>query len=161
MYRRYFIIGFVFFLLIGAYFVFFDKESENNDYDIYYKKLADREYYSDEIEGVDISIFENEDNGTYIYSIIIDNVKEKESDIKVLILDENVTKGDVKYFPSFGIVDNKGCSLIPTGLDGGAKEKDMLSLSMEYNAKIEYILIYFNGNNEEQFAKIKVSDYLK
>ena len=160
MYRRYFIIGFVFLLLIGAYFIFFNKDNNGNDYDEYYKKLVDRETYSERLNGVPISIYESIDDGEYVYSVIFDDVEEKESNVKVLIVDSATIKDEIKYFPSFGIIDSKGCSLIPEGTESSAKEKEMLSLNIEYGERIEYMLIYFNGNSEEQFVRIKVSDYL-
>ena len=160
MYRRYFIIGFVFFLLVGAYFVFFNKDNNGKEYNKYYKKLVDRETYNNNLNGVSLSIYEIIENDGYVYSVIFDDVNEKENNIKVLVVEANVSKDDVEYFPSFGIIDNYGCALIPQGGQTSAKEKEMLSLNIEYSERIEYLLIYFNGNGEEQFVKVKVSDYL-
>ena len=160
MYRRYFIIGFVFLLLVCAYFIFFDKENNSNDYNEYYNKLVSRETYSDSLDGVGLSIYESIDDGEYVYSVIFDDVEEKESNVKVLIVDSMASKDEVKYFPSFGIIDSEGCSLIPEGGQSSIKEKEMLSLNIEYGERIEYMLIYFNGNGEEQFVRVKVSDYL-
>lgn len=160
MYRRYLIIGLVFLLLIGAYFVFFDKDKSDKEYEKYYKKLVEKGTYSDSLEDVSVNIYESSKNGKYIYSITLDNVSEKQSNVKVLIVDSNASKDKIDFFPSFGIIDNKGYALVPEGETSKDNEKEGLLLTTEYNSKIEYMLVYFCGNGEEQYIKIKVSDYL-
>lgn len=160
MYRRYIIVGIVFFLLVGAYFIFFNKESEDKEYQEYYTRLVEKETYSNSLEGIDLSITESEENGKYSYIVTIDNPNSKMDDVKVLVIEDTASK-DVKYFPSFGIVDNKGYTLVLNDEEIEEKKVKGLNLIILDSKKIENLLIYFSGNNKEQFVKVRVVDYLQ
>lgn len=159
MYRRYIVVGVVFFLLVGAYFAFFNKDKEDKEYQKYYTKLVEKEVYSNNLDGIDLSIVESEENGKYSYIITLDNASSKVDDVKVLVIEDTTSK-DVKYFPSFGIVDNKGYSLISSGDERDDKQVKGLNLTVLNSDKIENLLIYFSGNGSEQFVKVRVVDYL-
>ena len=160
MYKRYIIVGLVFFLLVGAYFIFFNKDNGDKEYKKYYDKLVEREEYSDSLDGVTLTIFENEDNGKYNYVVTFDNVNVKQSDVKILIADGNSSKDNMEYYPSFGIVDNEGYSIILSSEEKKDKEVKGVNLTIVDSDKIEYLLIYFSGNSNEQFVRVKVSNYL-
>ena len=160
MYRRYIVVGIVFFLLIGAYFVFFDKKAGSNDYEKYYNKLVKREEFNSYLDDVNINVEEQFDaeNSRYSYSVFFDGVNEVKENIKILILDENCSKGKIEYFPSFGIIDNKGYSLVKEGNEDRAnKLLEGVRLSVSNKNKIDYFIIYFSSDNIEQFARIAVS----
>ena len=159
MYRRYIVIGIVFFLLIGAYFVFFDKDKDNKVYEKYYKKLVDRDNYSDSLSDVSLDIEEIGENNKYSYIVTIDNVSKRQNNVRILIADSNSNKNNVKYFPNFGIIDNKGYALIENG-EINDKELEGINLTIVDSEKIEYMLIYFASDNGEQFVKVKVANYL-
>ena len=159
MYRRYFVVGLVFLLLVGAYFVFFDKDNSDNEYEVYFSKLVNADNYVDSLSGVDLEVYEVETSGKYVYTMVFSEVLKKESNIKVLVMDDS-QKDDYGYYPSFGIIDNKDCSLVPSGSEKKVNESEGLSLTMEYDKKIEWLRIYFASESGEQFARIRVIDYL-
>ncbi len=159
MYRRYIIVGFVFFLLIGAYFVFFDKRENKNDYEKYYNKLVERETFVDYLDDVNISIEEIVlDNSKYTYVVTFGGVTSKKENIKILVLDENCSKEKVEVFPSVGIVSDKGYSLVEQGEQD--KENNLYEygvLTIADKEKIDNFIIYFSSKGVEQFAKIAVN----
>ena len=160
MYRRYIVIGVVFFLLIGAYFVFFDKEKTSKEYKTIYNKLINKTDYSGGIDGVTLSIEEISENSKYSYIVTFDNVEERKNNVKVLVADASSSKDNIGHFPSFGIIDNKGYSLIPNGVNAGEKEFKGLNLTIIDVDQIEELLIYFSSDDGEQFVKVNVSNYL-
>lgn len=160
MYRRYIFIGMFVLLLVGAYFIFFDKDNRNNDYEEYYTKLLKQESFSNTLEGLSLSVEEIEENGKYSYIITIDEASEKQSDVKVLLLNGNCKEEELEVYPSFGIIDNKDYSIVPKDEEISDKEIKGINLTILEKGKIEYLLIYFLGNGKEQFVKVKVSNYL-
>lgn len=162
MYRRYIVVGVVFFLLIGAYFIFFDKKSNDNEYEKYYNKLLNRTEFSSYLNDVNINIEEIEqENSKYTYTITFGGVTEKKENIKILVLDEKCSKENVEVFPSIGIVSDKGYSLVKEGeQDTNNKLYEIGALSIADKEKIDIFLIYFNSNGREEFVKVKVSDFL-
>lgn len=160
MYRRYIIIGLVFLSLVGAYFAFFYNEKNNKDYVKYYNKLVERDRYVERLDGIDLSIDEIVDNDMYSYIVTFDNVSVRQDNIKVLIVDENHENNDIEYYPSFGILDNKGYSLILDNENRESNEIKGLNLTILDSCKIESLLIYFSGNGVEQFVKVVVGNYL-
>ena len=160
MYRRYIVIGIVFLLLIGAYFVFFDKDKSDKEYEKYYNKLVDRDNYSDSLNGISLSIDEISEDNKYSYIVTFDNVSEREDNVKILVVNGNAKKDNVEYYPSFGIVDNEGYSLILSSEDRGEKEIKGVNLTILESDKIEYLLIYFSSDDSEQFVRVSVGNYL-
>ena len=158
MYRRYIIVWLVFFLLIGAYFVFFDKDKNSNEYNKYYKKLVNRDDYEDSLSGVTLTIDEIEEEGKYSYIITFDNVSVKNENVKILVVSKDISN---KYFPSFGIVDNIGYSLVEKDKVCESKEKKGINLVISDSEKIENLYIYYSSNGNEQFVNVKVVNYLK
>lgn len=128
-------------------------------YEEYYVKLVENHTYNSILEGIDLSIIESEENGKYNYIITLDNVSSRQDDVKVLVIENTATK-DIKYFPSFGIVDNKGYSLIPLVDEKEENEVKGINLTILDTDKIEDLLIYFNSNDREQFVKVRIVDYL-
>lgn len=160
MYRRYIIIGVVFFLLIGAYFIFFDKKEVKNDYKEYYTKLVERQEFNGYLDDVNINI-EEIDNGNskYTYIVTFDGVSSTKSDVKILVLDAACSKENMEVFPSFGIVANKGYSLVKSGEENeGNKLLKGVNLTVIEEDKIDYFIIYFSSNGVEEFAKVQVSN---
>ncbi len=160
MYRRYIIVGVFFLLLIGSYFIFFNDKKDNNDYEKYYNSLVEKEDYLDTLEGVNLSIDEIEEASKYNYVITFDGVSEKQSNVKILVLNNNCTKDNVETFPSFGIIDNKDYSLVKENNNLEKKELMGVNLTIIDSDKIDYLLIYYKANNKEQFVRVKVSNYL-
>ena len=156
MYRRYIVVGLVFFLLVGAYFVFFDKDS-NKEYERYYNKLVENGRYNDSLDGVVLSIVEEQVDNKYNYIITFDNASEKQENVKILVVNEDDEKG---YFPSFGIIDNKGYSIVSNRETSEFKDIKGVNLTILDSEKIESLLIYFCSNNNEQFIKVDVVNYL-
>lgn len=158
MYRRYIVVGVVFFLLIGAYFIFFDKNKSSNDYEKYYSKLVEREEYKDYLDDVNVSIEEVKEDGKYSYIVTFDGVTSAKENVKILVLDEKCNKDEIEFFPSFGIVGNFGYSLVTNGNeDEEAKKIRGVNLTIIDKEKIDNFIIYFNSNGVEEFAKISVS----
>lgn len=162
MYRRYIIVGIVFFLLIGSYFIFFNKKDNSEQYEKYYNKLVEREEFTNYLDDVNLSIKEiEEDDSKYTYTITFDGVTSTKSNIKILVLDERCSKDKIDNFPSFGIIDNEGYSLVKAGNeDVENKLLKGINLIAIKREKIDYFIIYFSNDNNEQFAKLKVSDFL-
>lgn len=160
MYRRYIIVGVVFFLLIGAYFVFFDKKEDKNDYEKYYNKLVERQEFKSYLDDVNINIEEiDEGNSKYSYIVTFDGVSSTKSDVKILVLDEECTKDNMEVFPSFGIVENKGYSLVKDGEENiDNKQLKGVNLTILDENEIDYFIIYFSSNGVEEFAKVQVSN---
>lgn len=160
MYRRYIVVGVVFFLLIGAYFVFFDKKEDKNDYEKYYNKLVERQEFNPYLDDVNINIEEiDEGNSKYTYIVTFDGVSSTKSDIKILVLDEGCTKDNMEVFPSFGIVENKGYSLVKDGEENiDNKQLKGVNLTILDENEIDYFIIYFSSNGVEEFAKVQVSN---
>lgn len=160
MYRRYIIVGVVFFLLIGAYFVFFDKKEDKNDYEKYYNKLVERQEFKSYLDDVNINIEEiDEGNSKYSYIVTFDGVSSTKSDVKILVLDEECTKDNMEVFPSFGIVENRGYSLVKDGEENiDNKQLKGINLTILDENEIDYFIIYFSSNGVEEFAKVQVSN---
>ena len=160
MYRRYIIVGVVFFLLIGAYFVFFDKKEDKNDYEKYYNKLVERQEFKSYLDDVNINIEEiDEGNSKYSYIVTFDGVSSTKSDVKILVLDEECTKDNMEVFPSFGIVENRGYSLVKDGEENiDNKQLKGVNLTILDENEIDYFIIYFSSNGVEEFAKVQVSN---
>lgn len=160
MYRRYIIVGVVFFLLIGAYFVFFDKKEDKNDYEKYYNKLVERQEFKSYLDDVNINIEEiDEGNSKYSYIVTFDGVSSTKSDVKILVLDEECTKDNMEVFPSFGIVENIGYSLVKDGEENiDNKQLKGVNLTILDENEIDYFIIYFSSNGVEEFAKVQVSN---
>ena len=159
MYRRYIIVCVVCFLLIGAYFMFFDKDEHENDYEEYYTKLVERDEFADYLNDVNLNIEEVfDENFKYSYIIVFDGVNEIKEDVKILVLEENWSEEEIEYFPSFGIIANFGYSLVK---EGNENEENKLikgiSLSISNVDKIENFIIYFSSNGVEEFVKIPVN----
>ena len=162
MYRRYIIIGVVFFLLIGAYFVFFDKKEDKNDYKEYYAKLVERQEFKSYLDDVNIDIEEvDEGNSKYTYILTFDGVTSTKSDVKILVLDAECSKEHIEIFPSFGIVENEGYSLVKSG-EENIQDKHLkgVNLTVIEEDKIDYFIIYFSSNGVEEFAKVQVSTFV-
>lgn len=162
MYRRYIIVGIVFFLLIWAYFMFFDKKEDNNEYENYYNKLVSNENFISYIDDVNISVEEiDEGNNKYSYIITFDGVNQTKENIKILVLNQECRKDQIEEFPSFGIIANEGYSLVKLGNEDESKKMIKgVNLAVLDKEKIEYFIIYFSHSNLEQFVKIKVSDFI-
>lgn len=145
-------------MLIGAYFIFIDKKDGNNEYEEYYKKLVERGNFSDSFDGVNVYVEEIvQTDNKYTYIITLDGVSEKKEDVKVLVLDEKCKKDEVEYFPSFGIMDNKGYSLVKDGEeDNENKMIKGINLTVVDKNKIDCFLIYFSSNGGEQFVRVSV-----
>lgn len=158
MYRRYIIVGVVFFLLIGAYFVFFDRRETKNDYQKYYNKLVEREEFLSYLDDVNVNIEEIvQSESVYTYVVTFGGVTSKKENIKILVLDENCSKEKVEIFPSVGIVSDKGYSLVREGEQD--KENNLYEygvLTIANKEKIDNFIIYFSSKGVEQFAKIAV-----
>lgn len=160
MYRRYIVVGIVFFLLVGAYFILFDKENDNNTYEKYYNKLVNKDEFKNYIDDVNLNIEEIEEDSKYTYIITFDGVSEKKENIKILVLDEKCSKDKIEKYPSIGIVANKGYSLVP---NGNEEEENKLfkgvNLTVIDKDKIDTFIIYFSSNGVEEFAKVNVSSF--
>lgn len=161
MYRRYIIVGVVFFLLIGAYFVFFFGKDSKENYVNYYTKLVKHDEFSEKINGINLSIDEiEESNSTFTYIVTFDNVNENKENVKILILDEDSKEKEKKEYPSFGIISNNGYSIVKSSEQSDEKEVKGVNLTIIEHEKIDNLLIYFSANGEEQFVRINVSNYL-
>ena len=160
MYRRYIIVGIVFFLLVGAYFILFDKDSDNKEYEKYYNKLVNKEEFKNYIDDVNLNIEEIEEDSKYTYIITFDGVSEKKENIKILVLDEKCSKDKIEQYPSIGIVANKGYSLVASGNeDEENKLFKGVNLTIIGKDKIDTFIIYFSSNGVEEFAKVQVSSF--
>ena len=159
MLRRYVIVGIVFFLLIGAYFVFFDKD-ENEEYEDVYNKLVGFHNYKSSLNDITLSVDEINEDGKYTYIVTLDNIAMKMDNVKILVVPNGATKDIIGSYPSFGLIDNKEYSIIPSDQQRGDKEIKGVNLMLIDGAKIEELLIYFSSDSCEQLAKINVSSYL-
>lgn len=159
MYRRYIIVGVVFFLLIGAYFVFFNEKDNNKDYEKYYNKLVRREEFKTYLDDVNISVEEvAEGDSKYSYIITFDGVSENQNNVKILALDEECDKEKIEKFPSFGIIADKGYSLVKNGEENAEKKKIKgVNLAVVDEEEIDYFIIYFSSDKGEQFVKVSVN----
>ena len=127
-------------------------------YKKYYNKLVDRDEYSDELKGIDLNIDEICEDNKYSYIITFDNVSIRQNNVKILVIDEQ--KKDSGYYPSFGIIDNKGYSIILSDENRENNEVKGVNLTIVDSDKIESLLVYFSSDNTEQFVRIKVGNYL-
>ena len=66
------------------------------------------------------------------------------------------TLGILGIIASFGIFGNKGYSLVVSSSETGEKEIKGVNLAIVDTLELEYILVYFSGNNSEQFVKVVV-----
>lgn len=160
MYRRYIVVGVVFFLLVGAYFVFFNDKKDNNDYERYYKKLVEREEFVTYLDDVNINVEEiDEGDSKFSYVITFDGITENQNNVKILVLDEVCSKEKLEEFPSFGIIENKGYSLVKNGEENIENKKlKGVNLTVLDKEEIDYFIIYFSSDKQEQFVKIQVSE---
>ena len=67
----------------------------------------------------------------------------------------------MEIFPSFGIVENKGYSLVKDGEENiDNKQLKGVNLTVLDEDKIDYFIIYFSSNGVEDFAKVQVSTFV-
>lgn len=160
MYRRYIVVGVVFFILIGAYFVFFNDKKGSNDYEKYYNKLVEREEFVTYLDDVNISVEEIDEGASkFSYIITFDGVTENQNNVKILVLDSDCSKEKIEEFPSFGIIENKGYSLVKMG-DEDIENRKLkgVNLTVLDEEEIDYFIIYFSSDKQEKFIKIQVGE---
>ncbi len=146
-------------MLIGAYFIFFDNDKTNKDYNKIVENLAEKENYNEQLIGANLDIEEISEDDKYDYIITIDNVSQKKDNVRVLVM-EDIEDYKDKHFPSFGVIDDKGYSIIPSNEQKREKEIKGLNLTILDSDKIECLLIYFACDGEEQFIRVNVASYL-
>ena len=109
---------------------------------------------------ITLSVDEINEDGKYTYIVTLDNIAMKMDNVKILVVPNGATKDIIGSYPSFGLIDNKEYSIIPSDQQRGDKEIKGVNLMLIDGAKIEELLIYFSSDSCEQLAKINVSSYL-
>ena len=160
MYRRYIIVGAVFLLLVGVYFAFFNDKKGGNEYEKYYNKLVKNEEFSTYLDDVNVSVEEvDEGNNKFSYVVTFDGVSENQNNVKILVLDADCNKEKVEEFPSFGIISEKGFSLVKNGEENSQNKKIKgVNLIVVDEEEIDYFIIYFSSDKQEKFIKIQVGE---
>lgn len=152
MYKRYITILVFLAILVGCFFLFFDKDSNKELYDKYLNKLESREKFDNLSENKDLNINIVNDyvNNQYHYVITFTS-NSKLNNFKALVISN--AKNNEKYYPSFGIFDNENINLVNKTPD--EKETKGVNLVVSHREKIDTFKVFVSYNNCEYFYTLK------
>ena len=152
MQKRYLIILSVFITLVGCFFLFFDKPSNQELYNKYYHKIEKRENFDslNSNDKLNVNLESKNINNEYHYVLTFTS-NEKLNNFKVLVVD---SKMDDEYYPTFGIVDNQNINLVKDNpLENETKG---VNLVISNEAEIESFKIYVSYDGYEYYYLLEV-----
>ena len=152
MQKRYLIILSVFITLVGCFFLFFDKPSNQELYNKYYHKIEKRENFDslNSNDKLNVNLESKNINNEYHYVLTFTS-NEKLNNFKVLVVD---SKMNDEYYPTFGIVDNQNINLVKDNpLENETKG---VNLVISNEAEIESFKIYVSYDGYEYYYLLEV-----
>lgn len=153
MNKRYLIVIVLLVVLVGCFFLFFDKPTNEELYNKYLNKLESRESFDDlkENEDLDIVIDSAYIDNQYHYVLTFTSTITL-NNFKALVTIENEDSSE--YYPSFGIFDNKNINLV----NDEPKDSEVkgVNLVVSNRDKVETFRVYVSYNNYEYFYSINV-----
>lgn len=152
MQKRYLIILSVFITLVGCFFLFFDKPSNQELYNKYYNKIERRESFDslDSNNKLNVNVESKRIDNEYHYVLTFTS-DEKLNNFKVLVVD---SKMDDEYYPTFGIVDNQNINLVKDNpLENETKG---VNLVISNEVEIESFKIYVSYDGYEFYYLLDV-----
>lgn len=155
MYKRYLTVIIVLVVLVGCFFLFFDKPTNKELYNQYLAKLDNKSEYDNLLENneVNINIEHSYLNNQYHYVVTFTS-KETLNNFKAMVIpSENRSE---EYYPSFGIFDNEKVNLV--NHDAEENETKGVNLVVSSREKIESFKIYISYNSYEYYYLISVGE---
>lgn len=152
MQKRYMIIITVLITLVGCFFLFFDKPSNEELYNKYYTKLERQDTFIPLTgdENVKINIDSDFINEKYHYVLTFTSV-EKLNNFKAMVVDSAM---DDEFYPTFGIFDNLNINLVKD--NPGEDETRGINLVISSDDEIESFKIYVSYDGNEYYYLLNV-----
>ncbi len=153
MYKRYITILLFFLVLVGCFFLFFDKKDNKKLYTEYFNKLDSTTHYNnlDENDNLNVKIDSDYINNQYHYVINFTS-NSTLANFKALVIPSSNREND--FYPSFGIFDNKDISLVNNDAKKG--ETKGVNLVISNKQKVESLKVYVSYNNQEYYYLLNV-----
>lgn len=154
MNKRYFTVIIFLIILVGCFFLFFDKPTNKELYTKYYKKINNASEYSKLKDNKDLNIVIDSEyiNNQYHYVVTFTSNKTL-NNFKAMVVS---LANNEKYYPSFGIIDNENINLVTDNpSDNETKGVNLVVSSVE---KVETFKIYVSYDNGEYYYLMNVGD---
>lgn len=155
MYKRYLIVFLFLAILVGCFFLFFDKPTNKDLYKEYYEKLDKVSDYNDLNDNNDLHIVIDTEyiNNQYHYVVTFTSTKTL-NNFKALVLPKD--NRSEEYYPTFGIFDNNNINLV----DSDAKEGETkgVNLVISNREKIQAFKVYVSYDSYEYYYLINVEE---
>lgn len=155
MYKRYLTVIMVLIVLVGCFFLFFDKPTNKELYNEYLNKLDNVNEYNNLVDNneLKINIDHSYLNNQYHYVITFTSKATLNNFKAMVIPSENKSE---EYYPTFGIFDNENINLVDS--DAGEGETKGVNLVISNREKIESFKIYVSYNSYEYYYLISVGE---
>ena len=155
MYKRYLTVIIVLIVLVGCFFLFFDKPTNKELYTEYFNKLESNSEYDSLVDNdeIKINIEHSYLNNRYHYVVTFTGTTTL-NNFKAMVV-PNESKVD-EYYPSFGILDNENVNLVAS--EAGKNEAKGDNLVISNRDKIEAFKIYVSYNSYEYYYLISVGE---
>lgn len=155
MNKRYLTVLMFLAILVGCFFLFFDKPTNKEIYDKYLNMIASEREYDDLSSNNELNInVENQYiNEQYHYVVSFTPNTTLNNFKAFVVVDE---KEKEVYYPSFGIVDNHNINLVDE--KNADNEAEGINLVVNNKEKIEKLKIYVSYNNYEYFYLMNMEE---
>lgn len=155
MYKRYITVIIFLIILVGCFFLFFDKPTSKELYTKYLNKLEETTNYNDLSTNKELNInIDNEYISNQYHYVITFTSNSNLMDFKALAIPSNSNSGE--YYPSFGIFDNENIDLVNN--DVKENETKGVNLVVSNRDKLEAFRIYVSYNNYEYYYLLNVGE---
>lgn len=155
MSKRYFIVVMFLIILVGCFFLFFDKPTNKELYTKYYKKIDSIKEFNDLSENEELNIeIDNEYISNQYQYVITFTSNSTLNNFKTLVV-PFISSSEI-YYPSFGIIDNKNINLVSN--NASDDEAKGVNLVISNREKVESFKVYVSYNNDEYYYLINVGD---
>jgi len=155
MYKRYLTVIIVLVILVGCFFLFFDKPTNKELYQEYLEKLQNVETYDDlnSNNNLNIDVEGEYINNQYHYVLTFTSTTTL-NNFKAMAIIDGVSI--VSYYPSFGIIDNENINLV----NDNAKDNETkgVNLVVTNRDKVETFKVYVSYNSYEYYYLINVGE---
>lgn len=155
MFKRYLIVFIFLAILVGCFFLFFDKPTNKDLYNEYLTKLERKESFDNINDNSELKIVVDNKyiNNQYHYVVTFTS-KATLNNFKALVIPNNNISEE--YYPSFGIIDNKNINLV----DSDAKEGETKGVNLVVSNKeeIETFKVFVSYNSYEYYYLIDMGE---
>lgn len=142
-------------ILVGCFFLFFDKPTNKEMYTQYLTKIESKKDYDDLRNNTQLNIeLENQFINNQYHYVFTFTSNEMLNNFKAFVVSGE--RNSEVYYPSFGIIDNQNVNLVKE--KSNENETAGVNLVVSNKEKIEEFKIYVSYNNYEYFYLMKVEE---